>query len=150
MFEQEIKQLTNDLSAMQPTVLVKASQILNRNVNILSLNAIVGGKNSTHADIHNKSYSCFEEFFAAWLEGMYKDYQKSATEPYPMTKAGYRNALLLKDSDIMAYAEKFLLRNFLKNYTKRTYSASSTPPPNIVAWLQIINNFKRLFSSIIP
>lgn len=148
MFEQEIKRLTNDLSVMQPSVLAKASQILNRNVDVLSLNAIIGGKNSTHAGVCRKSYSCFEEFFAEWLDGMYKDYQKRATEPYPMTKAGYRNALLLKESDIMNYAEKFLLRNFLKNYTKRTAGTSTTP--DIAAWLLQINKLKKMFSSIVP
>lgn len=148
MFEQEIKQLTNDLTAMEPVVLAKASQILKRKVTLQSMNAIVGGKNSTHAGVHQKSYSCFEEFFAVWLGAVYKDYQKRATEPYPMTKAGYRNALLLKDSDIMNYAEKFLLRNFLKNYTKRTAGASSIP--NVTAWLPQINNFKQMFSNIIP
>ena len=148
MFEQEIKQLTSDLTVMQPTVLAKASQILNRTVDVLSLNAIIGGKNSTHAGVHQNSYSCFEEFFAAWLDGMYKDYQKRATEPYPMTKAGYRNALLLKDSDIMEYTEKYLLRNFLKNYTKRTAGASTTS--DVAAWLQQISNIKQLFSKIVP
>lgn len=149
MFEQEMKQLTSELTVMQPTVLAKASQILNRNVDVLSLNAIIGGKNSTHAGVHKKSYSCFEEFFATWLDGMYKDYQNRAKEPYPMTKAGYRNALLLKDSDIMDYAEKFLLRNFLKNYSKRTTGISSATP-NVAAWLPQISNFKQLFSKIVP
>ena len=148
MFEQEIKQLSSDLKVMQPTVLAKASRILSRQVDVLSLNAIVGGKNSTHAGVHQKSYSCFEEFFAAWLDGMYKDYQKRVTEPYPMTKAGYRNALLLKDSDIMEYAEKFLLRNFLKNYTKRTAGTSTTL--DVAAWLPQISNIKQLFSNIVP
>lgn len=79
---------------------------------------------------------------------MYKDYQNRATELYPMTKAGFRNGLLLKDSDIMEYAEKYLLRNFLKNYTKRTAGASTTP--DVAAWLSKIKNFKQLFSNIVP
>lgn len=148
MYKREIEQLTNDLVAMEPVVLAKASQILKRNVTLMSLNAIVGGKNSTHAKVHAKTYSCFEEFFVNWLDGMYNDYLNRAGDPTPMTKAGYRNAILLKDSDIMDYAEKFLLRNFLKNYTKRTAGASSTP--DVAAWLPQISNFKQMFSNIIP
>lgn len=149
MFEKEIKQLAADIKSRESTVLAKASRILSRNVELISLNAIIGGKNSTHAHVNTKTFVCFEEFFAEWLESMYKDYQKRSTEPYPMTNAGYRNALLLKDPDIMDYAERFLKRNFLKNYTSRI-SGTTPIAQSVAAWQTEIDNFKQKFSNIVP
>lgn len=149
MFEQEIKQLTTELSATQSNVLTKASQILKSSVTQQSLNAIIGGKNSTHAGVHKKTFTCFEEFFVSWLEGMYNDYLSRASDPNPMTKAGYRNALLLQEPDIMDYAERFLKRNFLKNYDKRTAGTKPTTT-NIAGWQSQINKYKCDFSNIIP
>lgn len=116
MFEQEIQKLSNELSVSLPAVLKTASSILGRQVSAASLNGIFGGKNRTHAEIENRSFSCFEEFFACWLEAMYQDYLKRRDEPLPMEKAGYRNAKLLQNAEIMAHVEKFLKRTFLRWY----------------------------------
>ncbi len=120
MFENEIQQLSEELAQMLPNVLEKASVILNRDVNMQSVNAIIGGKNRTHAHVWDRTFSCFEEFLAVWLNAMYEDYLSRKDEDEPMDRAGFRNALLLQDPDIMDYAEKFLKRNFLRYYGERT------------------------------
>ena len=70
----EIQSLSNDLSAIQPVVLQKASSVLGRDVNEASLHGILGGKNATHVNSGSTYFSCFEEFFAYWLDAMYNDY----------------------------------------------------------------------------
>ena len=144
MFEQEIQQLNDELAAILPSILAKASQILGRQVSPNSLNGILGGKGRTHGNVWDKKFSCFEEYFANWLEAMYNDYLSRKDE---MEGAGYRNAMLLRDPDIMAFAEKYLGRTFLRKYDER-FSGNAANQTEINALRNKVNSFKNQFYSI--
>ena len=144
MFEQEIQQLSNELAASLPSILAKASQILGRQVDSYSLNGILGGKGRTHGKVWERKFSCFEEYFACWLEAMYKDYLFRKDE---MEGAGYRNAMLLRDSDIMAFAEKYLKRTFLRKYDER-FSGNAATLAEVNGFRNKVESLKRQFYSI--
>ena len=147
MFEQEIQQLSNEIAASQPAVLAKASQILGRKVDCLSLNGRLGGKGRTHGGVWDRKFSCFEDYFACWLEAMYDDYVSRKDDDEPMDKAGYRNGLLLRDTDIMAFTEKYLKRTFLRKYDER-FSGKAATQTEINALKNKIEALKRKFYSI--
>lgn len=143
----EIQSLSNDLSAIQPVVLQKASSVLGREVNEASLHGILGGKNATHVNSGSTYFSCFEEFFACWLDAMYNDYLRRKGGKNPMEHAGYRNARLLRDIEIMNYTEKFLKRAFLRknvNDQKKTTASQG----NIQKFTAKISSLKQKFYSI--
>ena len=144
MFEQEIQQLSDELTASLPSVLAKASQILGRNVDAYSLNGILGGKGRTHGKVWERKFSCFEDYFACWLEAMYEDYLSRKDE---MEGAGYRNALLLRDPDIMVFAEKYLRRTFLRKYDER-FSGKAVTPAEISSFRNKIQSLKNQYYSI--
>lgn len=123
MFELEIQQLSDELASSLPSVLEKATAILGREVDCLSLNGILGGKGRTHAKVWDRKFSCFEDYFATWLEAMYNDYLFRKDD---MAGAGFRNAMLLRDADIMAFAEKYLRRTFLRKYDERFSGNAAT------------------------
>ena len=147
MFEQEIQQLSGELAANQQVVLNVATTILGRNVNEASLHAILGGKNGTHAHVLDRTFSCFEEFFAIWLDAMYKDYLSRKDDDEPMDKAGFRNAMLLCEPVIMEYAEKFLRRSFLRNFDKRTQGMVASQN-EINFWRKKVEDQKQTFQMI--
>ena len=147
MFEIEIQQLSNDLSEMLPNVLKKASAILGRDVNQQSINAIIGGKNITHAHVWDRTFSCYEEFLAIWLDAMYQDYVYRKDYYDPMDRAGYRNAMLLREPEIMEYVEKFLRRNFLRYYKERTNGMEVTQN-EVDDWRNKVESQKRTFKMI--
>lgn len=143
----EIQSLSNDLSAIQPVVLQKASSVLGREVNEASLHGILGGKNATHVNSGSTYFSCFEEFFAYWLDAMYNDYLRRKGGTNPMEHAGYRNAILLRDVEIMNYTEKFLKRTFLrKNMNDQKKNTASQG--NIQKFTAEISSLKQKFYSI--
>lgn len=144
MFEQEIQQLSDELAASMPSILAKASQILGRQVDFNSLNGILGGKGRTHGKVWERKYSCFEEYFACWLEAMYKDYLSRKDE---MDGAGYRNAMLLRNPDIMAFAEKYLRRTFYRKYDER-FSGNAATQAEINAFRSKVDSLKKQFFSI--
>lgn len=127
MFEQEIQHLSDDLAAALPVILANASRILGRNVEALSLNGILGSKGRSHGGVWDRKFSCFEEYFACWLEAMYEDYLSRKDDDEPMDRAGYRNAMLLRNPDIMAFTEKYLRRTFLRKYDERFSGDAATP-----------------------
>lgn len=147
MFEQEIQQLSDELAATLPAILAKASKILGRNVDALSLNGILGGKGRTHGGVWDRKFSCFEDYFACWLEAMYNDYLSRKDDDEPMYRAGFRNAMLLRDSEIMDYAEKYLKRTFLRKYDERFYGNTPTQAEMNVLRAKI-ELVKRQFHSI--
>lgn len=147
MFEQEIKQLTNEIEVDLPSVLAKASVILGREVDSLSLNEIIGGKGRTHAKVWDRTFSCFEEYFACWLEAMYNDYLSRKDDDEPMDSAGFRNAMLLRDPDIMAFAEKYLKRTFLRKYDER-FSGKTATQAEIKELSSKVENLKKQFNSV--
>lgn len=147
MFEQEIQQLSGELAASQQVVLNTASSVLGRNVNEASLHAIIGGKNRTHAHVWNRTFSCFEEFFSVWLDAMYKDYLSRKDDVEPMERAGFRNAMLLRESAIMEYAEKFLRRNFLRYFDERTQGKVASQN-DIDTWKKRVESQKQNFQMI--
>jgi len=127
MFEQEIQQLSDELAASMPSILAKASQIIGRDVDSRSLNGILGGKGRTHGAVWDRKFSCFEDYFACWLEAMYNDYLSRKDDDEPMSGAGFRNAMLLRNPDIMAFTEKYLRRTFLRKYDERFSGDAATP-----------------------
>ena len=141
MFEQEIQQLSDELAASLPSILAKASQILGRQVSPNSLNGILGGKGRTHGNVWDKMFSCFEEYFVNWLEAMYEDYLSRKDE---MEGAGYRNGTLLRDPDIMAFAEKYLRRTFLRKYNER-FSGNAASQAEINAFRNKVDTLKNQF-----
>ena len=144
MFEQEIQQLSDELTASMPSTLAKASKILGRQVDYYSLNGILGGKGRTHANVWDRNFSCFEDYFATWLEAMYNDYLSRKDD---MKGAGFRNAMLLRDADIMAFAEKYLRRTFLRKYEER-FSGNAATPAEMKAFRNNVESFKKQFYSI--
>lgn len=144
MFEQEIQQLSDELAASLPSILAKASHILGRQVDFNSLNGILGGKGRTHAKVWERKFSCFEEYFACWLEAMYKDYLSRKDE---MEGAGFRNAMLLRDPDIMAFAEKYLRRTFYRKHDER-FSGNAATQAKVNSLSNKIDALKRQFYSI--
>lgn len=147
MFEQEIQQLSDELAANQPLILAKASQILGRMVDSYSLNGILGGKGRTHGKVWDRKFSCFEEYFACWLEAMYDDYLSRKDDDEPMNRAGFRNAMLLCDFDIMAFAEKYLKRTFLRKYDER-FSGNAAIRAEINVFKKKVDSLKNQFYSI--
>ena len=147
MFEQEIQQLSEELAATRPVILAKASQILGRDVDSQSLNGILGGKGRTHGAVWDKKFSCFEDFFACWLEAMYNDYLSRKDDDEPMDRAGFRNAMLLRDTDIMAFTEKYLRRTYLRKYEER-FSGDAATQTEINALKTKIEELKRKIYSI--
>ena len=147
MFEQEIQQLSEELAATRPVILAKASQILGRDVDSQSLNGILGGKGRTHGAVWDKKFSCFEDFFACWLEAMYNDYLSRKDDDEPMDRAGFRNAMLLRDTNIMAFTEKYLRRTYLRKYEER-FSGDAATQTEINALKTKIEELKRKIYSI--
>ena len=147
MFEQEIQQLSEELAATRPVILAKASQRLGRDVDSQSLNGILGGKGRTHGAVWDKKFSCFEDFFACWLEAMYNDYLSRKDDDEPMDRAGFRNAMLLRDTDIMAFTEKYLRRTYLRKYEER-FSGDAATQTEINALKTKIEELKRKIYSI--
>ena len=144
MFEQEIQRLSDELALSLPSVLEKATAILGREVDYLSLNGILGGKGRTHAKVWDGKFSCFEDYFATWLEAMYNDY---LSRKDGMKGAGFRNAMLLHNADIMAFAETYLRRTFLRKYDER-FSGNAATQVEINALRNKIDVLKRQFSII--
>ena len=147
MFEQDIQQLSDELLATLPVILAKASQILGREVDSQSLNGILGGKGRTHGAVWDKKFSCFEDYFACWLEAMYNDYLSRKDDDEPMSGAGFRNAMLLRDAEIMDFAEKYLKRTFLRKYDER-FSGYIPTQAEMNALRAKIESIKRQFHSI--
>lgn len=147
MFEQEIQQLSDELAVSRPFVLAKASQILGRQVDSLSLNGILGGKGRSHGKVWERKFSCFEEYFASWLEAMYSDFLSCKDDGEPRDGAGFRNAMLLRDPDIMAFAEKFLRRTFLRKFDER-FSGNAATQTEISALNNMVQSLKKQFYSI--
>ena len=131
-------------TASMPSTLAKASKILGRQVDYYSLNGILGGKGRTHANVWDRNFSCFEDYFATWLEAMYNDYLSRKDD---MKGAGFRNAMLLRDADIMAFAEKYLRRTFLRKYEER-FSGNAATPAEMKAFRNNVESFKKQFYSI--
>lgn len=144
MFELEIQQLSDELASSLPSVLEKATAILGREVDCLSLNGILGGKGRTHAKVWDRKFSCFEDYFATWLEAMYNDYLFRKDD---MAGAGFRNAMLLRDADIMAFAEKYLRRTFLRKYDER-FSGNAATHIEVRALRNKIDVLKKQFYRI--
>lgn len=147
MFEQEIQQLSDELAASMPSILAKASQIIGRDVDSRSLNGILGGKGRTHGAVWDRKFSCFEDYFACWLEAMYNDYLSRKDDDEPMSGAGFRNAMLLRDSEIMSFAEKYLKRTFLRKYDER-FSGNTPSQEEIVALNNKVDALKKQFYRI--
>ena len=147
MFEQEIQQLSDELAATLPVILAKASQILGREVDSQSLNGILGGKGRTHGGVWDRKFSCFEDYFVCWLEAMYDDFLSRKDDDEPMDRAGYRNGLLLRDSEIMDFSEKYLRRTYLRKYEDR-FSGNAATQTEINALKTKIEALKRRFYSI--
>lgn len=147
MFEQETQQLSDELAASMPSILTKASHILGRQVDSYSLNGILGGKGRTHAKVWDRRFSCFEDFFACWLEAMYNDYLSRKDDDEPMSGAGFRNAMLLRDAEIMDFAEKYLKRTFLRKYDER-FSGKTPTQAELFALDNRVEALKRQFYSI--
>lgn len=144
MFEQEIQQLSDELAASLPSILAKASQILGRQVDSYSFNGILGGKGRTHGKVWERKFSCFEEYFACWLESMYEDYLSRKDK---MDGAGFRNAMLLRDPDIMVFAEKYLMRTFYRKYNER-FSGNAATQAEVNGFRNKVESLKRQFCSI--
>ena len=147
MFEQEIQQLSYELASVLPVILAKASQILGREVDSQSLNGILGGKGRTHGAVWDRKFSCFEDYFACWLEGMYNDYLSRKDDDEPMSGAGFRNAMLLRDSEIMDFAEKYLKRTFLRKYNER-FSGNTPTKEETISWNNKVDALKKQFCRI--
>lgn len=111
------------------------------------LNGILGGKGRTHGLVWDRKFSCFEEYFACWLEAMYNDYLSRKDNDEPMSRAGYRNAMLLRDSGIMDFAEKYLKRTFLRKYDER-FSGNTPMKAEMNALRAKIESVKRQFCNI--
>lgn len=147
MYKQEIQHLSDELAASLPSVLAKASQILGCEVDSNSLNGILGGKGRTHGNVWDKKFSCFEEYFATWLDAMLNDYLSRKDDDEPMSGAGFRNAMLLRNPDIMAFAEKYLNRTFLRKYDER-FSGKAASLAEINAFRKKVDSLKNQFYSI--
>lgn len=147
MFEQKIQQLSNELAANLPSVLTKASLILSRQVDSNSLNGILGGKGRTHGSVLDRKFSCFEEFFTCWLEAMYNDYLSRKDDDEPMSRAGFRNAMLLRDVEIMNFTEKYLKRTFLRKYDER-FSGNAATPAEVNIFRNRVDTLKKQFYNI--
>ena len=106
--------------------------------------AQVGGKGRTHAKVWDRKFSCFEDYFATWLEAMYNDYLFRKDD---MAGAGFRNAMLLRDADIMAFAEKYLRRTFLRKYNER-FSGNAATHIEVSALRNKIDVLKKQFYRI--
>jgi hypothetical protein len=120
------EELTVEINKLKNDALNRASAILNRNVNIQSLNGILGGKNNTYVDSVRTQFLSFEDFFSKWLNGLNETFS-SERKTYLRwndtldwgEKASFRNVKLLQDEIIFQYTKKFLERNFYKNIDQR-------------------------------
>lgn len=119
-------ELTIEINDLKEDALRRASMILNRDVNIQSLNGIVGGKNNTYVDSVRTQFFDFEDFFSKWLQGLNdtfvserETYLKYNSEFDWNYKASFKNVRLLQDEKIFQYTEKFLERNFYKHIDQR-------------------------------
>ncbi len=104
--------LTQEINNLRDEAVKRASNILNNDVSLLSLNAILGSKNNTYVDSVRTQFLDFEDFFSKWLKGL-NDAVDSDKE-YPQ-RASHRIVSLLKDEKIFQYTQKLLERNFYNN-----------------------------------
>jgi len=126
LLKEIIDELTIEINKLRDEALKNASFILNREVNIQSLNGIVGGKNNTYVDSVRTQFFDFEDFFSKWLKGLNDTYvyekeiylQRNSTFDWK-TKAAYKNVKLLQNEKVFHYTEKFLERNFYKHINQR-------------------------------
>ena len=64
-----------------------------------------------------------------------------------MSGAGFRNAMLLRDAEIMDFAEKYLKRTFLRKYDER-FSGKTPTQAELFALDNRVEALKRQFYSI--
>lgn len=113
-----IAQLTKDLDDRRPSVLAKASKLLERDITVSSLHGKIGGKNNEYADCVNAAFKNFQDFFATWLNEFNDRCERNEVK---IGEGGSLSDLLtlFSDKDILEYFVLFMERNFIKNYKAR-------------------------------
>lgn len=127
LLKEIINDLTKEITAIRPDVLKCASNILNRDIDVYSINGIIGGKNNIYVDSVRTQFLDFEDFFVQWLKGLNDAFEEERTIHLKYnndkmdwdSRGSFRNIRLLKDEKIRLYARKFLERNFYKNLDQR-------------------------------
>lgn len=113
-----IAQLDLELAERRENVLERASELLDRCVNVFSLHGKIGGKNNTYTDCVNGKFINFQDFYSAWLNEFNNRCELNNVKLF---EGGSLSDLLTLFSDkaIREYTVLFLERNFVKNYLAR-------------------------------
>lgn len=113
-----IAQLTKDLDDRRPSVLAKASKLLERDITVSSLHGKIGSKNNEYADCVNATFKNFQDFYTTWLNEFNDRCERNEVK---IGEGGSLSDLLtlFSDKDILEYFVLFLERNFIKNYKAR-------------------------------
>lgn len=121
------KTLTAELKEVQDDVLARATKIKGRKVTLSSLHGSIGGKNNTYVDSVRDCFQDPQEFIAAWVDGLIAQVQQvEANQKERYNGNIYQNTLvhnnlrLVRDDLVWGYTEKFLTRNFYRNFLART------------------------------
>jgi hypothetical protein len=119
-------ELTREISIIKNDALRRASNLLGRDINIQSLNGMIGGKNNVYVDSVRMQFLDFEDFFSKWLKGLndtFTEEKKVFLRWNPKfdwhARGSFRGVLVLKDPVIFRYTELFLERNYYKHIDQR-------------------------------
>jgi hypothetical protein len=119
-------ELTREIESIKKEALKRASALLKREINIQSLNGMIGGKNNVYVDSVRMQFLDFDDFFSKWLKGLNdtftsekKTFLRYNSEFDWLTRGSFRGVLVLKDPIIFKYTELFLERNFYKHIDQR-------------------------------
>jgi hypothetical protein len=118
--------LTREIESIKKEALKRATALLGREINIQSLNGMVGGKNNVYVDSVRMQFLDFDDFFSKWLKGLNDTFTSEKktflryNSVFDWTARGsFRGVLVLKDPIIFRYTELFLERNFYKHINQR-------------------------------
>ena len=112
-----IAELNTKMSSMKEAVLREASRIDGRDVNILSLHGLIGGKNNIYIDSVFDSFPTANQYVSRWLDGLYKlVIDQSARGKNPKKN---RTIRYLKNPLIKEYIILFLERTYYTHYNER-------------------------------
>lgn len=113
-----IQYLTGELEKIRPTVLQRATELLQYNVTVQSLHGKIGGKFNKFTNVMQDQYPNIRRFQNAWFDGLQAECNRFR---------GYNNyeaaiwdiVLLVKDELCLQYILLFIERNFYLHYEER-------------------------------
>ncbi len=123
--EAELTKLLQDRFA---ATISRASELLDKELNVHKFHAIIGCRNNDFVDAVRTQFSDPDDFWRRWLRGFRLRFTESYAKEIEKNgrvkndRSVFRLKRLLDDDDVLEYTRLFLVRNFYRNLKARTRS----------------------------